>query len=135
VPRRTLTIFPTLRGDFQKAFINFDQKEHSMFGWMKKKTTASKQLPAQQVSAKDAPRVLAQNGFKCYGYIIAGVEVAGIDKKDNGNVYEVYRSQNRATALSFLNAIPQGVLPERHYVIVETPQGNVGKDMLGVFDE
>jgi hypothetical protein len=115
--------------------MNFSRKASRMFGWLKKKSTASKQLPAQHVSAKDAPRVLAANGFKCYGYITAGVEVAGFDKKDNGNVYEVYRSQSRATALSFLNAIPQGVLPERHYVIVETPQGNVGKDMLGVFDE
>ena len=107
-----------------------------MFDWlMGKKTTASKRLPTQHVDAKDAPRELAKAGFKCYAYITAGVEVAGIDKKDNGMVYEVYRSQRRSTALSFLNAIPAGKIPDLHYVIVETPEGNVGKDVRGVFDE
>lgn len=89
----------------------------------------------QVVSAKDAPEVLAKAGFKCYAYIIEGVSVAGIDKKLNGNVYEVYKSDRRATAMSFLNAIPTSALPPLHYVIVETPEGNVGKDVKGTFDE
>ncbi|MCH7990583.1 MAG: hypothetical protein IID46_15690 [Planctomycetes bacterium] len=107
-----------------------------MFGWLKgNQNTASKQHPTQQINSQDAQSELAKAGFKCYGHIIAGVEVAGIDKKNNGQVYEVYKSQTRATAVSFLNAIPKSCISEGHYVIVETPQGNVGKDIMGVFDE
>ena len=106
-----------------------------MFGWLKKKNSGSTRHPTQHVNAKDAARVLRREGFRCYPYIIAGVEVAGIDKKTNGRIYEVYRSQSRSTALSYLNGIPGGVIPESHYVVVETPQGNVGRDIAGLYDE
>lgn len=97
--------------------------------------TGSKRKKPQFVTAEDAPQVLAKAGFKCYAYIIDGVSVAGIDKKVNGNVYEVYKSRSRANAMKFLGAIPTSVIPPLHYIIVETPEGNVGKDVRGTFDE
>jgi hypothetical protein len=103
-----------------------------LFDWFRGGKKVSK---AQVVSEKDAPVVLAKAGFKCYAYIIDGVCVAGIDKKPNGNVYEVYKSGCRATAMKFLSAIPTSAIPPLHYVIVETPEGNVGKDVRGTFDE
>lgn len=107
-----------------------------MFGNSKnKQTTASEIHPTRQLSAEEAPRELARAGFRCYGYLSAGVEVAGIDKKDNGWVYEVYTGQSRNSAIAFLQGIPNGCIPEGHYVIVETPQGNLGRDVLGMFDE
>ncbi|MGH9386113.1 MAG: hypothetical protein ACRD2N_17685 [Vicinamibacterales bacterium] len=51
----------------------------------------------------------------------------------DGNEYLVYTAVTRADAMSFLRSTP--VKEERHYLIVETPDGSVGKDMIMVFDE
>lgn len=112
-----------------------------MLNWLKRvtgKRTAGKGsvvLPGRTLSADEAPRELAREGFRCYAHIVPGVEVAGIDKKQNGRVYEIYRCSQRTTAVSFLKGIPEGVIPESHYVVVETPSGNVGKDTIGIYDE
>lgn len=49
------------------------------------------------------------------------------------NTYEVYTAINRLLALDFLRKIP--IRTERLYLICETPQGNIGKDMIMIFDE
>lgn len=51
----------------------------------------------------------------------------------NGNRYEVYRAKCKADAMAFLRA--QEVREERRYIIVETPEGNFGKDLIMIFDE
>ena len=51
----------------------------------------------------------------------------------DGNTYEVYVATNRTRALEFLRAID--VNEERRYVVVETPCGNFGKDLIMIFDE
>jgi len=52
---------------------------------------------------------------------------------NNGNTYEVYTGPSRTVALEFLRQTPVKI--ERHYIICETPQGNIGKDMIMIFDE
>jgi len=51
----------------------------------------------------------------------------------DGNEYLVYVAATRSAAMSFLRSTP--VKEERHYLIVETPGGNLGKDMIMIFDE
>jgi hypothetical protein len=62
---------------------------------------------------------------------------AGVKYKDketnNGNTYVVYTAANRSTALEFLRQTE--VKTEREYVIVETPEGNIGKDLIMIFEE
>jgi hypothetical protein len=50
-----------------------------------------------------------------------------------GNRYEVYSASSRSEALSFLRG--KEVKEERLYVIVETPEGNFGRDLIWIFDE
>lgn len=47
--------------------------------------------------------------------------------------YEVHTAPSRSDALAFLRE--QEVREEGHYVIVETPEGNVGRDLIMIFDE
>lgn len=51
----------------------------------------------------------------------------------NGNRYEVYRAKSKADAMAFLRA--QEVREERRYIVVETPEGNIGKDLIMIFNE
>jgi hypothetical protein len=51
----------------------------------------------------------------------------------NGNTYLVYTASSRNRALEFLRA--KEVKEEREYLIVETPEGNLGKDLIIIFDE
>jgi hypothetical protein len=64
-------------------------------------------------------------------------QIQGVNFKEkevtDGNTYEVYVAPNQARALEFLRAID--VNEERRYVIVETPSGNFGKDLIMIFDE
>jgi hypothetical protein len=53
---------------------------------------------------------------------------------DDGRRYEVYRSYTKAMALEFLNNISTTEIPKLSHIIVETPQGNIGKDTEGIFD-
>jgi len=51
----------------------------------------------------------------------------------DGNTYEIYRASTRSAAIAFLRF--HDVCEERGYAIVETPEGNVGKDFILIFDE
>ncbi len=84
---------------------------------------------------EDESKAYHQKEFRFIDYRIAGIRVVGLDEKDNGNVYEVYTSHSRATALEYLRAIPLSEFPPLYYVIVETPEGNLGKDLKGMFEE
>src|SRR5205807_3829377 len=54
-------------------------------------------------------------------------------RQNDGSTYDIYRAPSRAEALAFLRDFE--VKEERRYVIVETPQGNLGKDFVLIFDE
>ncbi len=54
-------------------------------------------------------------------------------KKTDSGVYEVYRCASEADALAFLRR--RDVPEEKYYLIVETPQRNLGRDLIGIFDE
>ena len=73
--------------------------------------------------------------FKFRKYKIEGITPISWEEMTDGRRYEVYRSNTRAKALEFLTNIPTNEIPPIFYIIVETPQGNVGKDTKGVFDE
>lgn len=63
-----------------------------------------------------------------------GTDIKFRDKEvKNGNTYEVYTATCRSKALDFLRATE--VKEERKYVIVETPEGSFGKDLIMIFDE
>lgn len=55
------------------------------------------------------------------------------DTKDNGHVYQVIFLKSEAVALEYLRH--REVRQEGLYVIVETPQRNLGRDMIMIFDE
>lgn len=50
-----------------------------------------------------------------------------------GGAYHIHRGPNRAEALAFLRQKP--VTEPLVYVVVETPEGNVGRDFIYIFDE
>src|SRR4051794_29315111 len=50
-----------------------------------------------------------------------------------GNRYDVYSGKDRNEAFAFLRGLE--IKEERHYAIVETPDGNFGKDLIMIFDE
>jgi hypothetical protein len=54
-------------------------------------------------------------------------------RQSDGYTYDIYRAATRAEALAFLR--DHEVKEECRYAIVETPQGNLGKDMVLIFDE
>ncbi|MQA93412.1 MAG: hypothetical protein GEV11_01805 [Streptosporangiales bacterium] len=56
-----------------------------------------------------------------------------MDRKDGGAVYEVYWVKSEAVALEYLRR--RDVREEQYYVIVETPERNLGRDMVMIFDE
>jgi DNA topoisomerase VI subunit B len=47
--------------------------------------------------------------------------------------YEVYRAPNAATAQDFLKR--KAVTQPRYYIVVETPEGNYGRDTDGIYKE
>lgn len=47
--------------------------------------------------------------------------------------YEVRRADTRSMALTYLRA--RQVRDEKYYVIVETPAGNIGRDLIVIFEE
>ena len=68
-------------------------------------------------------------------YKIAGITPVSWEEKYDGRRYEVYRGGTRSVALEFLKSIPTSEIPRLFYIIVETPQGNIGKDLTNIFDE
>lgn len=61
-----------------------------------------------------------------------GIAFRGVENTD-GNRYEVHTGTNRDIALAFLRE--KEIKEERRYVIVETPEGNLGKDLVMIFEE
>ena len=57
-----------------------------------------------------------------------------VRKEQNGmNTYEIYRGASRAAATEFLQAHP--VYKPLYYIVVETPEGNFGRDKGGIYQE
>ena len=97
--------------------------------------TASRRQAGVVATNEQARESAREFGFLFVDYVIDGIRLAGIDRKQNGYVYEVYNADSRAQAVQFLRRIPIHEIPYLHYVIVETPEGNVGRDLNGMFDE
>jgi len=55
------------------------------------------------------------------------------EDKDNDNIWVVYQASSKADATDFLST--QEITRPAFYVIVETPEGNFGKDKDGVYQE
>jgi hypothetical protein len=68
-------------------------------------------------------------------YKIPGVAETSMEIQPDGKKYEVYTAKSKSLALEFLRGLPTDEIPSLYYVIVETPEGNVGKDLNGMFDE
>ncbi len=66
------------------------------------------------------------------GEPISGIKYKEREVKD-GNTYEVYTGPSRSRALEFLRGTE--VKEERRYVVVETPEGCLGRDLIMIFDE
>lgn len=52
---------------------------------------------------------------------------------DGTSVYEVYTAPNKASALAFLQT--KTVSKKMYFIVVETPEGNWGKDIMGIYQE
>ena len=88
-----------------------------------------------RITTEDAFIREAQRTYKAFAYLVDGIRIVGLDRKHNGNIYEVYNCDSREAAIRFLRAVPAGAIPPLYYVVVETPHGNIGKDISGIFDE
>jgi hypothetical protein len=73
--------------------------------------------------------------FKFIRFLVPDIKMVHIDKKNNGNIYEVYFAPDYITGVDFLRKIPRNEIPPQYYIIVETPEGNIGKDIDGIFNE
>ena len=105
-----------------------------------------KKLGQEKISSKLAPSdfeiFFSQNDLNAHiakncrfgNHITGGIQAVSVDDNANGT-YEVYRCSSRATALQFLRSIPQKNIPHEYYVVVQTPDGNLGKDLKGIYDE
>ena len=60
------------------------------------------------------------------------VKFKTINKKDKFT-YEIYEGKTRADAMAFLG--DRVVNQKLYYVIVETPEGNFGRDNMGIYEE
>ena len=60
------------------------------------------------------------------------VEYIG-SERSNGDQYEVYKGPSRDAAINFLRS--KTIKEKRQYIIVETPSGNFGKDLVMIFNE
>ena len=52
---------------------------------------------------------------------------------DGRSIYEVYTGPDKASAMAFLKDRP--VDKKLYYVVVETPEGNFGRDVMGIYQE
>jgi hypothetical protein len=59
------------------------------------------------------------------------VKFVGTEEK-SGSVYEVYRAKNRGQALAFLKT--KRVAEAYYYIEIETPEGNFGRDLKGIYE-
>ena len=55
------------------------------------------------------------------------------EDKDNDNTWRVYKASSKAVALSFLSKLK--INRPSYYIVVETPEGNFGKDINGNYQE
>ncbi|GAB2944949.1 hypothetical protein ACFMQL_33325 [Nonomuraea fastidiosa] len=78
------------------------------------------------------PGVRAYGAWRVYADSVEGSDHI-VDRKDNGHVYEVSWVKTEAIALEYLRR--RDVRREGHYVIVETPHRDLGRDMIMIFDE
>ncbi|MFJ8827801.1 hypothetical protein ACIREE_39475 [Streptomyces sp. NPDC102467] len=60
------------------------------------------------------------------------VQYVGTEQQPRA-IYHIYRGPDREQALAFLRSTP--VAEPLIYLVVETPQGNVGRDLVCLFDE
>lgn len=61
------------------------------------------------------------------------VEFLRHDKDNNKNVWMVYKASSKTDAMAFLSK--QVVDRPSYYIIVETPEGNFGRDIDGIYQE
>ena len=47
--------------------------------------------------------------------------------------YKIYKAQNKDDAIAFLSL--QKVTKKMFYIVVETPEGNFGRDVDGIYEE
>ncbi|MEU6715037.1 hypothetical protein ABZ897_26535 [Nonomuraea sp. NPDC046802] len=78
------------------------------------------------------PGTRSYGKWRSYADTVEG-SVSVVDRKDNGQVYEVFWVKTEAVALEYLRR--REVRQEGYYVIVETPYRNLGRDMVMIFDE
>ncbi len=91
--------------------------------------------PSKAMPSGNIRSVFNDHEFRFKKYKIEGITPVSWEEMTDGRMYEVYRSNTKIKALEFLKSIPTAEIPRLFYIIVETPQGNLGKDMQGIFDE
>lgn len=74
----------------------------------------------------------AYGEWQLYADTVEGSSVV-VDKKDNGHVYVVSWVNSEAVALEYLRG--HDVRQEGYYRVVETPNRNLARDMVMIFDE
>lgn len=76
--------------------------------------------------------------WKFKQYVQGDVLLDRVEQRHQGPhdfTYEMYSADSKAAAMRFLERIPTSQIPRQYYVVVETPEGNFGKDVDGVYEE
>ena len=61
-----------------------------------------------------------------------------IEKRHQGMfnfTYEIYKAKSKRAAMCFLARVPEVDIEAQYYVVVETPEGEFGKDTDGIYQD
>jgi len=117
-----------------------------LFDFLRKRSSPTKPIDDFEVDAVGKAMQKGAVKFTTQGldkttvagkYLVDGIVAGVVSKvtKPDGKVYEIWQGRSREAAMAFLRRIPKSEIPNLYYVIVENPEGAVGKDLNGIFDE
>jgi hypothetical protein len=76
--------------------------------------------------------------WKFKKYAEDDVLVDRIENRHQGThnlTYEMYQADSKDAAIRFLRRISTSEIPDQYYVVVETPNCILGKDVDGIYEE
>ena len=76
--------------------------------------------------------------FRFKYYCQNDVVISRVERRHQGvnnYVYEMYSANSKEKAMNFLNRIPTSEIPPQFYIVVETPEGEWGKDIDGIYQD
>ena len=135
-PRSTLIIM-TADGQQKEVQNKFMRCQHPSGGPVDSAISLRESLsefPCEYYQPRPQPK--AETGF--FAKLWTNMKIKRQVKKvgvsyNHPHTYEVYRAPSKEAALAFLNT--KKVTKKLYYIVVETPEGNWGLDITGIYQE